>query len=330
MSASKPKHGRTSSKPSRKHFWAFRAPVIVGILASIAVMLALAFAVNILNVPNPNMILISGLVICSALFGYSGGVPAALVMMCYTLAFFSTNNDFITFTDVNLQKVIITAIGVVITTVFVSQLRHTVTQSFKELDDLAQTLEEDNQLLEEASSVDTLTGVRNRFALRRDFPGYLDTKLHVMMIDLDGFKAINDKCGHSAGDHALVQLGELLTKLFEPEHVYRYGGDEFLVVSPNVSVADFQTKATMLQEGATGIVIEGTNIAIRFSAGYVRGIPETQTDLRLMIRQADLNLYASKNAGKNQVTGGTYSRAIAERASTYNHGITAREGGPNR
>ena len=65
-----------------------------------AVFMGLLIAiVSYFNVPNPNMILIAGLVVCSALFGYRGGIPAGVIMLAYTLYFFSTNNDFVTFSS---------------------------------------------------------------------------------------------------------------------------------------------------------------------------------------------------------------------------------------
>ena len=61
----------------------------VSVAVSTAVMLVLIFLVYSLKIPNPNMVLIAGLVICSALFSYSGGIPAAVIMTGYTMFFFS-------------------------------------------------------------------------------------------------------------------------------------------------------------------------------------------------------------------------------------------------
>ena len=66
----------------------FSQPVRMAI--SIAVMAVLIAFVYLLNVPNPNMILIAGLVFCSAVFGFSGGIVAAVIMFFYTLFFFSS------------------------------------------------------------------------------------------------------------------------------------------------------------------------------------------------------------------------------------------------
>ena len=71
---------------------------------TVAIMFALIMVVMGFQVPNPNMILITGLVFCSAVFGFGGGVVAAIIMFGYTLFFFSTGHSFIHYTDQNIQK----------------------------------------------------------------------------------------------------------------------------------------------------------------------------------------------------------------------------------
>ena len=99
-------------------------------------MSALIFFVYHFNVPNPNMILIAGLVLCSALFGYGGGIVAALIMFCYTLFFFSTDNSFVNFTPQNMQKVFVSMIGIVADMLFVCSLKKAEIREFEEVDEL--------------------------------------------------------------------------------------------------------------------------------------------------------------------------------------------------
>ncbi|MBR3251333.1 MAG: hypothetical protein IKF80_06460 [Erysipelotrichaceae bacterium] len=106
------------------------------IIITIGIMTALILFVYHFNVPNPNMILIAGLVLCSALFGYGGGIVAALIMFGYTLFFFSTDNSFINFTPQNLQKVIFSVIGIAADMLFVCSLKKAEIQEFKEVDEL--------------------------------------------------------------------------------------------------------------------------------------------------------------------------------------------------
>jgi diguanylate cyclase (GGDEF)-like protein len=170
-------------------------------------------------------------------------------------------------------------------------------------------LEEDNELLEKATTIDVLTNTNNRFGLRRDFPSYLDREIRVMMMDVDGFKEINDQYGHHMGDYVLSQMGAHLVDIFGSEHVYRYGGDEFLVMCLHASDDEFGQMAERLRREVSEIALEDTGETISFSAGYTYGTPILQSDLRSMIRIADEQLYESKGAGKNRITGCKFSRS---------------------
>ena len=106
------------------------------IIITIAIMAALILFVFYCNVPNPNMILIAGLVLCSALFGYGGGIVAAAIMFGYTLFFFSTDHSFTQFTPQNIQKVIVSVIGIVADMLFVCALKRAEIREFKAVDEL--------------------------------------------------------------------------------------------------------------------------------------------------------------------------------------------------
>jgi diguanylate cyclase (GGDEF)-like protein len=281
----------------------------VGIFATAAIMIALTVVVSAFNVPNPNMILITGLVICASLFGWPGGVTAAVVMMTYTLYFFSTDHGFVAFSEQNMQKVVVSAIGIAVVGFFVSALRVIISREFKQLERMNAELEEDNELLEKATTIDVLTNTNNRFGLRRDFPAYLDREIRVMMMDIDDFKEINDQYGHHMGDYVLSQMGAHLVDIFGSEYVYRYGGDEFLVMCLHAGDDEFGQMTERLRREVSEIALEDTGETISLSAGYTYGTPILQSDLRSMIRIADEQLYESKGAGKNRITGCKFSRS---------------------
>ena len=113
------------------------------IVITIAIMSALILFVFYCNIPNPNMILIAGLVLCSALFGYGGGIVAAVIMFGYTLFFFSTDYSFTEFTPQNMQKVIVSVIGIAADMIFVCALKRAEIREFKAVDEL--TVQMDNQ-----------------------------------------------------------------------------------------------------------------------------------------------------------------------------------------
>ena len=275
----------------------------VAFLSSIILMLALILVVIQFNVPNPNMILIAGLVVCSALFGYTGGIIAGVIMFIYTVYFFSTDNSFFSFTDQNMKKVFVSLIGIIVDMVFVCELKRASTAAFREIKSLTATLQEDNRLLQQISLTDALTGCRNRLSLRHDFPDYIERELFTMMLDVDDFKSINDQYGHDKGDIALEQTGKLLINTFGANHCYRYGGDEFLVICPGIELDEFHRKAESLMGNRPVIDVGNDTIQVSYSIGYSQGKPNDESTLRNMLILADNRLYQAKRRGKNEIVG---------------------------
>ena len=148
---------------------------------------------------------------------------------------------------------------------------------------------------------DPITNLRSRHALRQDFEMYLRIPLHVMVLDLDDFKTLNETNGHEFGNMILTTVGETLTTCFQRCHSYRYGGDEFLVIGENEPDNDFLHDCSAAKKK-----LEESDIS--FSAGYVYGTPEEIKDLRNMISQADEMLYRAKHAGKDQFVGNEFDR----------------------
>ena len=104
------------------------------VILTVLIMAMLIMFVFFFNIPNPNMILIPGLVICSALFGYGGGVVAGVIMFFYTLYFFSTGHSFTEFTPENLQKVGVSLVGIAVDMVFVCALKRAEMHAFAQVD----------------------------------------------------------------------------------------------------------------------------------------------------------------------------------------------------
>jgi diguanylate cyclase (GGDEF)-like protein len=180
-----------------------------------------------------------------------------------------------------------------------------------ELNDLNQKLKDDNLTLEAATIRDSLTGVKNRFALRRDYDGYTEQEIHIMMLDIDDFKKVNDNYGHSVGDYLLKKTGDTLIDLFGAEHSYRYGGDEFMVIYPDIQESVFTKLVSDMGSWLEEIYLEDKKLPVHFSAGYVYGKILLPDDLRLMIRQADELLYKAKGSGKSTFFGESYDRDSA-------------------
>lgn len=163
---------------------------------------------------------------------------------------------------------------------------------------IALALESANRSLQEQVVRDHLTGLTNRrgFELALSLPS--DQPLHVVLLDLDNFKKVNDRLGHAAGDAVLAEAGRRLAQLFrDHDIVARIGGDEFGVILRGVD----RRCATELAERvvtalAEPFATEGGLIDVGASVGVASTDDEGRTD-GLMI-EADAALYAAKRAGR--------------------------------
>lgn len=138
--------------------------------------------------------------------------------------------------------------------------------------------------------------------------------LSLIMLDLDDFKAVNDRYGHPEGDRVLAGTAAAIrSTVRETDVAARYGGEEFVVICPETTVEDAVTVAKRVRvsvEKARFTMSNGETCAITISAG-VASYPRDGRDPRALIAAADLALYRAKGAGKNAVMS---SRAeVAER-----------------
>ena len=152
---------------------------------------------------------------------------------------------------------------------------------------LKSTIGELNQI----AYIDALTGIRNRMALRQDYDSYLGHEVTVMMLDLNDFKIINDTHGHEEGDRILKETGALLAGTFGADHSYRYGGDEFLVIVPDMPELVFHEKLEEMIRAKPRIKEMGT---VSFSVGHVHGTVDRPDRLRNFISNADEKMYEVK------------------------------------
>ena len=291
-----------------------RSVIGYSIIFSIMMVVLIIF-VYTFNVPNPNMILIAALVLSTSIGGTVPGALCAALMLSYSLFFFSTDHSFIRFSDVNLHKIIVIALGVFINFFSVALLkrnRDRAEDQLKALNDelvrtndrMAQTneeLEKANDQLKAMATRDSLTNLRNRYALRQDFELYVGIPLVVGFLDIDDFKSLNDTQGHAFGDRMLTSVGKALTDSFRTSNCYRYGGDEFLIIAQNEAEEAFKAGCENAKKQ-----LEAAHI--HFSGGYVCGAPQTVPQLRGMIMQADEMLYAAKESGKDQFLGSAFDR----------------------
>ncbi|HZX78453.1 EAL domain-containing protein [Lysobacter sp.] len=151
---------------------------------------------------------------------------------------------------------------------------------------------------------DALTGLpnRSRFELRlADVLAQGDPDgFGLIFADLDGFKEINDSLGHSAGDRVLAQIAHRLREgVGERGEVFRFGGDEFIILLPGgTPTRDAGIAEELIRRVAVPIWMEGEQLGVTLSLGSVRH-PQHGRDLDVLLKRADIALYQAKGAGKN-------------------------------
>lgn len=163
------------------------------------------------------------------------------------------------------------------------------------------------ETLERDSNLDSLTRVFNRRALSTHLDRICSQKeikyeLHLLILDIDDFKIINDTYGHIAGDKILIFIANILKKtLRDGDKVFRYGGEEFIVILNRIDAIHFQTISTRLLNliSTNKLIYKGEGLNVTVSMGstiYANG--DTPDSL---IARADKALYKAKSAGKNRI-----------------------------
>ena len=278
----------------------FLLEVIFGLLAS-ALVTGLCFLMYYTKVPTPGIVLVAFIILITSTLGSVSGGLVLLGTIIYSLIYYSIGkgNNWFTYTDTDLYSLILIIVfsSICYAIMFIIRHRHIVFTN--KILKLNKFLELDNQQLQEISMSDSLTRTKNRFALRKDFDKFNNEFIHVLMFDIDNFKWINDTLGHTAGDYVLKRIGAVTKKVFGVDSCYRYGGDEFLIITIDMSEEEFQSKVQDLKQAIAEITVSKKNISTRFSGGYVYGIPESTMELRSMIKEADVLLYKVKTSGKD-------------------------------
>jgi diguanylate cyclase (GGDEF)-like protein len=150
--------------------------------------------------------------------------------------------------------------------------------------------------LREVAFTDQLTGVPNRAAYQQYADGMTaaDGDVHVLFVDLDGFKLVNDTFGHDAGDRMLREIAQrLLTGLADQGRLFRIGGDELVVIARAVDVPRDELLARAQALIAQPVSVRDGTIVISASIGATTGPALAGVDG--LVREADAGMYAIKS-----------------------------------
>ena len=164
-----------------------------------------------------------------------------------------------------------------------------------------------HQLVTRQAMTDKLTGLANRYGLETHgieiFQKAIEEEhsIGVLIIDIDHFKQINDTYGHSYGDVVLQTIaltirGQIRTR----DYAIRYGGEEFVVLLPELGTREALIVAERLRNKIAQIKMEDNKKMPTVSIGIYAAIPGTLDILHEFIRKADMALYAAKEAGRNR------------------------------
>jgi diguanylate cyclase (GGDEF)-like protein len=176
--------------------------------------------------------------------------------------------------------------------------------------------------LRKLANIDELTGLPNRRMVGASLPNAIDKELAagrryaVLMIDLDGFKAVNDTMGHHAGDQLLIEVARRFESCLRSSDqlsrvsaqqisnspmVARLGGDEFLVMLPEAADINQASRvATRLHDSLNDpVYLAGESVTVRASIGIAVS-PEHGVDNDTLLRNADLAMYQAKSLGQGQ------------------------------
>jgi diguanylate cyclase (GGDEF)-like protein len=191
----------------------------------------------------------------------------------------------------------------------ISRLRNVeLARAYETLQALHEQVEEQNRTLHRISIEDALTGLHNRHYLDLQLPSEVsrtrrhDRPLCVAMCDLDRFKQINDDLSHAVGDEVLrVVAGIFRRTVRKADLVFRYGGEEFLVLLPETAMAGAQTLAERLRASIARHPWPDLHPQLRVTVSIGLAQLSAADDEASLLAAADARLYEAKRRGRDRV-----------------------------
>ena len=171
-----------------------------------------------------------------------------------------------------------------------------------------QTVTEMYEEAKEAMNIDGLTGLLNRKGMEGHIASCQKkaTVFSVIMMDIDNFKKVNDTYGHTFGDIVLKGLADTLTSNTRcSDTVFRYGGEEFIIVCSNTTRDQAVLVAEKVRKAfkATAFLYDNEPLNFTISLGVAECTYKQYKDVKSLVDVADHNLYEAKHTGKDRVVG---------------------------
>ena len=177
----------------------------------------------------------------------------------------------------------------------------------KKANDIISKLSSQVETLEKDSNLDSLTKVFNRRALSKHLNNLcaqktLNYELHLLILDIDDFKLINDAHGHIAGDKILIFVANILKKtLRDGDKIFRYGGEEFVLILNRLDMPHCLKLANRILQliSKNQLIYKGKTLNVTVSVGStILSLDDTPDEL---VARADRALYKAKHQGKNRI-----------------------------
>lgn len=187
-----------------------------------------------------------------------------------------------------------------------------VTTLHRRLEEQQRELERLNHEFFESGRRDALTGIANRRRMQEDLVSFEEAVRRdrrvacVALFDIDHFKLYNDTYLHLTGDEVLRRVATVLARqLTAPEAIYRYGGEEFLVIMPGRTLEEAKAQAERMREAVEACAIpherSTVSTVLTVSCGLATVPVDAETPFMTAVRAADQSLLQAKRDGRNRV-----------------------------
>lgn len=195
----------------------------------------------------------------------------------------------------------------------------------------------ENERLKAQANVDQLTGLGNRrhwdlmSSSERERAIRSKHAFAMMVIDIDYFKKVNDTFGHQAGDEVLRHVAYILKhNIRKYDEVFRYGGEEFVVLLPECRLPAAADAADRLRTAVANAPaqFEDRDLAVTISIGVAQWCPENQPSIAHLFAEADQMLYQAKRDGRNCVRWSEPADTASSMAPVASHGQALSTGTP--